>query len=64
MRSDPLVVGRKGEWKAATEKIGADRANTAEQVDHGRTDRQAKPARYVANLLNVGRSTLYRLLVA
>jgi hypothetical protein len=49
----------------ATDKTGvnADRANTAEQVDHARTGREAKPARYVANLLNVGRSTLYRALV-
>jgi hypothetical protein len=50
--------------------VNADRADTAEQVDHARTDRfswakaEAKPAMYVANLLNVGRSALYRALVA
>jgi hypothetical protein len=27
--------------------VNADRANTAEQVDHALTDRQAKAARYV-----------------
>ena len=34
----PFVVGRKGEW-TATDKTGvnADKANTAEQVDHART---------------------------
>ena len=44
----------------ATDKAGinADRANTVEQVDHA-PDRwtEAKPAGYVASLLNVGRST-------
>jgi hypothetical protein len=48
------------EEMTATDKTGvnADRANTAEQVDHTRADRfswaktEAKPGRYVANLLN------------
>jgi hypothetical protein len=51
----------------ATDKTGmnADRANTVGQVDHA-PDRstEAKAARYIADLLNVGRSTLYRALVA
>ena len=40
MSSDPFVVGRKGEW-TATDKTGvnADRANTAEQVNHAWTER-------------------------
>jgi hypothetical protein len=55
------------EEMTATDKAGinADRANTAAQVDHA-PDRsiEAEPARYVANLLNVGHTTLYRALVA
>ena len=53
----------------ATDKTGvnADRADTAEQAGHAWTQRldwsiEAKPARYVSNLLNVGRSRLYRAL--
>jgi hypothetical protein len=45
--------------------VNADGANIGEQVDRARTEStEAKPARYVANLLGVGRATLYRALVA
>jgi DNA invertase Pin-like site-specific DNA recombinase len=46
-------------------KFGRKVKLTQEQIDHAREllDKGESPRQYVADLLNVGRSTLYRALV-